>query len=278
MKPVKHRVEAMILVEVDDFNVAVRDDQEEELLRRLRERFVFGKFERQEADFNGRVKIEDQAVYMNQEKYILEKVKAVDLSRGRRAQEDAELLPKEFEDFRSMLCKISWVARQTSPEAAGMVSILSSRLPKAKISDVIILNKMVGHLRSTAKQGIKLHRFEPEEMCFLGISDAGGVDGLSEGVDENGLIEDPVQGAWLVLGCNKVPAHDEHLRVSVLTWRSTKLKRRVTSTLASETLTFAQCLGEVEWVQVLYRDMVFGDVQPEAWSRVVAPSCVLAAE
>ena len=71
-------------------------------------------------------------------------------------------------------------------------------------------------------------------MLHIGVSDAGGVDGTTAGLGADGMIEDPVQGSWIVLASDKLPAHDEHLRVSVLSWRSTKLKRRVTSTLASE--------------------------------------------
>ena len=90
------------------------------------------------------------------------------------------------------------------------------------------------------------------------------------------MIEDPVQGSWIVLASDRLPAHDEHLRVSVLSWRSTKLKRRVTSTLASETLAFSQCLREIEWMQVLYRDLLFGDVTAETWRQVIQPfTCLL---
>ena len=215
---------------------------------------------------------------MHQEKYVVEKLKAIELSKTRRAQKDSPLLEGEMESFRSMLYRVSWLSHQTRPEAAGMTSILSSRLPRATMADVIVLNKMIGHLRSTPKQGIRLRRFNPEQMCFIGTSDAGGVDGKGVGEETgvDGMIEDPVQGSWLVLSSDRVPSHDEHLRVSVLSWRSTKLKRRVTSTLASETLSFAQCLGEIEWMQVLYRDMVFGDVQAETWHKIVQPfTCLL---
>ena len=276
-KPVPDRVEAMVLVEVDDFNVAVRPEFEEELLQELRARFKFGKWQRSEADFNGRhVKITDNDVYMHQEKYVLEKLKPVELSRGRRAQKDSALNPEEAEEFRSMLYRVSWLSHQTRPEAAGLTSILSSKLNRATIQDVITLNKMVGHLRSTPRQGIRLRRFPPDRMCFIGISDAGGVDGNVDGEGADGMVEDPVQGSWLVLASDRVPTHDEHLRVSVLSWRSTKLKRRVTSTLASETLAFSQCLGEIEWMQVLYRDLTHGDVTPESWRDVIQPfTCLL---
>ena len=53
-KPVETRVEAMILVEVDDFNVAVQPEHEQELLDSLKGKFRFGKWRRDEADFDGR--------------------------------------------------------------------------------------------------------------------------------------------------------------------------------------------------------------------------------
>ena len=274
---VADRVRALILLEVDDFNIAVRTEYQDELLTKLKDRFVFGKWEYDEADFNGRhVKIMANGVHMHQEKYVLEKLHAIDLPRGRRAQKGSLLLGPEIESFRSMLYRISWVAHQTRPEAAGVVSILSSRLQHATVEDAILLNKMVGHLRSTAKQGIRLHPFDPEKMTFIGISDAGGVDGTTRGFGDDGLIEDPVLGSWLVLGSDRIPTHDEQMKISVLSWRSTKLRRRVTSTLASETLAFSQCMGEIEWMQVLYRDMVHGDVNPEVWRNVIQPyACLL---
>eukprot|EP00439_Symbiodinium_sp_Y106_P070056 s466_g12.t1 len=67
---------------------------------------------------------------------------------------------------------------------------------------------MVGHLRSTPKQGIRLRRFDPEHMCFIGMSDAGGVDGKVTREGADGLIEDPVQGSWLVMASDRVPSQE----------------------------------------------------------------------
>ena len=75
----------------------------------------------------------------------------------------------------------------------------------------------------------------------------------------------------MVLASNMLPAHDRKIPVSVLSWRSSKLKRRVTSTMASETMALSQCLGEIEWLQVLFRDLVFGDVQTQDWRRSLSP-------
>ena len=243
---------AMILIEVDDFLIAAKDEEVHASLQgALQKRFHFGKWEVREADFIGRrIKQEKGEIRMDQEKYILEKLEAISLSRSRRAEKEAPLEEEEFKQFRSMLYKVSWVAHQTRPEAAGAVSILSSRLHKANVEDIILLNKMVGYLRSSSSQGLRIRKFDPREMTFIGVSDAGGVDGDFRGLGKDGLPEDPVQGAWLVLTSNLLPAHDLKVKVSVLSWRSSKLKRRVTSTMAGETMSLSQCLGELEWLQI----------------------------
>eukprot|EP00435_Cladocopium_sp_Y103_P035246 s245_g9.t1 len=274
------QLEALILMEVDDFMIAAKNQKIlKELQDKLQNRFCFGKWETQSAEFIGRRIVKsDTEVKLDQQKYILEKLEAVNLSKGRRADKASELSEQEFKDFRSMLYRVSWVAHQTRPEAAGTVSILSSQLHKANIGDVILLNKLIGHLRSTATQGIRLRSFNSKEMTFVGISDAGGVDGEVRGWNAEGLPDDPVQGAWMVLASNMLPAHDRKIPVSVLSWRSSKLKRRVTSTMASETMALSQCLGEIEWLQVLFRDLVFGDVQTKDWRRSLSPFMVFLPE
>ena len=160
---------------------------------------------------------------------------------------------KSFEDFRSMLYKVNWVAHQTRPEAAGIVSILASRLKNATVHDISCLNKLISHLRSTASQPLVLHKFSNRDMVFIAASDAGGVDGKPVGKLDN--LQDTVQGAWIILCADRVPSASSKTKVSILSWRSAKLKRRVTSTLASEALAFSQALGELEWLQVMFMDM-----------------------
>jgi len=266
----------LILIEVDDFVVAAKDKETlQDAQKQLMSRFKFGKWEENEADFIGRhVKKEGREIKMDQEKYIVEKVEPVHLSKGRRSAKNAPLNEEEFKNFRSMLYKASWLAHQTRPEASGVVSILSSRLHQATVNDAIMLNKLVGHLRSTSKQPLRIKGFNREEMKFIGISDAGGVDGDIRGLGKDGLPEDPVQGAWLVLASDLLPAHDLRINVSTLSWRSTKLKRRVTSTMAGETLSMSQCLGEVEWMQIFYRDLAFGDVRVQQWQESLVPFLV----
>ena len=82
----------------------------------------------------------------------------------------------------------------------------------------------------------------------------------------------------MVLASSMLPAHDRKIPISVLSWRSSKLKRRVSSTMASETMALSQGLGEIEWLQVLFRDLVYGDVQTQDWRRSLSPFMIFLPE
>ena len=273
VKRINGKIEAMILLEVDDFNIAATKEYQPILQQLLTERFVFGKWERDSADFAGRtVTFLEDRVVMSQEKYIVEKLHQIKVSRGMLSNKKAYLTPDQFEEYRSMLYRVSWLAHQTRPEAAGIVSLLSSRLNKATIHDLSCLNKLIHHIKSTASQPLVLHKFDLDKLILIAASDAGGVAGnpIAEEAGSEEL-EDTVQGAWVILAANRMPSASQKTKVSVLSWRSSKLKRRVSSTLAGEALSFSQALSEVEWIQLMIRDVLHGDVHREDWRKSIVP-------
>ena len=102
-------------------------------------------------------------------------------------------------------------------------------------------------------------------MVLVAASDAGGIDSKHLG------DEDTVQGAWVILATGSMPTSSHKVRASILSWRSAKLRRRVASTLAGEALAFSQALGELEWLQFMHRDVVFGDVSRANWQESLLP-------
>ena len=272
-KKTNGKIEAMIMLEVDDFNIASSPEYQAELQKLLQERFQFGKWEFDAADFAGRtVRFEKDKVTMSQEKYIAEKLHQIKVPRSMLSIKEELLNAELFEEYRSMLYRVSWVAHQTRPEAAGIVSLLSSRLNRATIHDLCCLNKLVHHIKGTANQPLVLHKFDLEKMVLIAASDAGGVSSepaRKESGDEE--LEDTVQGAWVILASDRMPSASQAVRVSILSWRSAKLKRRVSSTLAGEALAFNQALAEVEWLQLMIRDILHGDVHKEDWKKSIVP-------
>ena len=267
----KGQLLAQVLIEVDDINIGATESYLPVLKEKMNAAFKFGKWEDQEADFAGRhVKVSEDRVTFHQEKYIIEKIHPVKLGKGRLSDPSSLLTEDEFEPYRSLLYRVNWVAHQTRPEASGVVSILSSRLKNATIHDAHCLNKLAVHLRSTAQQPLILTKIDVNRLVLISVSDAGGVDSLPIGPEEERL-QDTTQGAWIILAAERVPSASSGTRVSVLSWRSTKLRRRVSSTLGGEALAFSQALSEAEWLQIMFRDVVFGDVDRADWSRSLTP-------
>lgn len=142
-----------MLLEVDDFIIGVHSEYQCELNTKLTERFQFGKFAFGNESYAGReIVVKEDRIDITQEKYILEQLHPVPLSKGRKKDRNAPLQSHEFAAARSLLYKTSWVAKETRPEAAGMCSISASRLHVGTIEDIHLMNRMVGHLRSTAQR------------------------------------------------------------------------------------------------------------------------------
>ena len=256
---------------MDDFLIASSSYHlAEELESRLKARFKFGKYKhttREGADFVGRrIRVFGDRITVDQATYILEEVRPMKVAKGRLSNPQAALTEEEFISLRSLVYKLNWLGRESRPEAAGGASITASHLKEPIIKDVQCVNKLVTHLRRSASRPIVIWAFPVKELAFATISDAGGVGGNENRLEEDGLPSDCTQGAWMVVATSKAITKGIRAPVSVLAWHSSKLRRRISSTLSGETLALSAAIGEVEWLQLLWRDVVHGDVTaPRDW-------------
>ena len=83
------------------------------------------------------------------------------LERGRLTQANAPLEPLEFDQLRSLIYKFNWLGKESRPEAAGVASILASRLNVSTVTDIKLANKLVNTLRESAKRAITLWSLVP---------------------------------------------------------------------------------------------------------------------
>ena len=168
-------VDGLILIEVDDLAIGTRRMQEAEVQQRFQAPFRFGKWEKREASCAGRrIRQRDQYVLVDQEnKYILEKLQPVFLRE--KQQKDKKLSLDVFNQLRSLVYKISWVAKESRPEASGSASILAQRLKELTVSDVLIANRVVKFFRSSASQCLTIWRHDARNLRVISVSDAGGI-------------------------------------------------------------------------------------------------------
>jgi hypothetical protein len=248
-----------VLVEVDDLLLGGSKDDLGRLRADLEKRFSFGKWKEDQSDFAGRrIRWRPECILVDQKKYVLEQIHPVKLGKGL-APTDA-LSSQEYKDFRSLIYKLSWVGKESRPEDAGAAALLAQALPRATRKDAMIANKMVKYLRSTASQCITIWAHHHKNFQFVSMSDSGGV-----GSDE------PVQNSLLILAADRGVESGRATRASVLAWRSTKCKRVVNSSLAGEAIATSAALAGAEWLQVMYRDICWNDVEVSDWSKALLP-------
>ena len=133
----------------------------------------------------------------------------------------------------------------------------------------------MNHLRNTAGRQLRIWKFDPSEMSFIVISDAGGINTKEAEVDELGLPADATQGAWMVLSAEALPVGTQSVKASPMAWRSSKLKRKVFSTFGGETQAMLQGINEVDWLQIMYRDAVSHHLELKDWRNSLSPHMVV---
>ena len=240
------QIKSMVLLEVDDVLIATRDAfTRAQVKKSLERRFRFGLYKPgtpEGLEYAGRrVKFFPDKVTVDQENIILEEMHPIRPPKGKASKKYSTLDTAEFNALRFLCVQSQLGGTGVSPRSF------------------------------TASRAITLWGTRSEDVSVITMSDAGGVGSKNDSIEEDGLPSDATQEAWLVALADKRVMTDERAKVSVLAWRSAKLKRRVASTLAGETLALSAALAEAEWIQVPLRDIVYGDVEVPDWRRSLAP-------
>ena len=264
------KLDAQVLIEVDDLFLAAPPRVLEKIRSDLFADFEFGKWKslaEGESEFAGRrFRLKSDRMLIDQEKYILEQIAPLPLPRKRKASKEDLLDPSEFAHYRHMVYKINWVASQSRPEVAGTASILAGSFPTPTVEDYAIMQKACKMLRATASQSLTIWAMDLDWAVFVTFSDCGGVGSASKG---------GAQGAWITGVADLGVRDGSKGRFSPLSWKSSKIKRAVPSTLSGETITLSNSLGEAEWMSLLLRDARFGDVKVRGWRKCSGPFCTV---
>eukprot|EP00971_Amphidinium_carterae_P308113 6123444-Amphidinium_carterae.1 len=244
----------MVLLDVDDLILACSPTDAEQFKKDIEVRFELGKYEKDRSSFCGRrLACTPECIEVDMEKYIVE-------------EEDMKRL-------------------QSADQRCGIASMLAARLKDCTTQDVITANKAVQYLKSTKDVKLKLWRIPWNRLHLVTHSDAGGVLTKEVGVWHEGSgPTDSTQGAWLIFATDGLPKTEELVRLSPLMWKSSKLKRKVPSTLAGEALALSEAVASVEWSQMMLRDVksnnLLGDLNWERscgpFAMTMSPQCALA--
>ena len=260
-------VKWMILLDVDDLILSCPAKDRKEFHDLIAQRFQLGKYEEDQSEFCGRRIIQrgDGLIEVDMQKYILEDLQEIEVSRQRKADKKDQVTMEEFKSLRSAIFKLNWLGREARPEVSGTASIMASALPRARVEDILLINKVIRFLKRTSERTLKVWPIPVGELHLLSFSDAGGVLGRQSGEWTGEEIQEPTQGAWIIFA-GQVGTHGRTKNMSPLMWRSGKLRRKVPSTLAGETLALGEAVASVEWAQVFLADILRNKVPRKDWS------------
>ena len=147
--------------------------------------------------------------------------------------------------------------------------MLASKVKEPVIKDVAEANAAAHLLRSSAAQKIVIWPIPPKDLRFSVVSDSAGPGSADA---------EQAQGVWLVFSSERDLVDGDLSRVSPMAWRSSRLRRVVSSTLAGETLALCQGVAEMEWLQAIWQDVVFNRAVRDGWEDQVLDFSVILRE
>ena len=212
-------------------------------------------------DFAGRrfVQNPDFGFRIDVKRYIDEKLSPIGISAARKSLKTEPCTESESRQLRTVNGAPGWVARQIRPDECSTVSLLQSAWSRATVQDVLDANASIRRLKGSADVGIRVVLMPITEIRTMSFSDAG--NGGADSPDHHS------HGGFIVgLTAGDLNRNVE-APVSIISWSSHKIKRKVDSTLHGESLCLADGLAEAEWVWCLFREAVFADFKPSTGKR-----------
>ena len=146
--------------------------------------------------------------------------------------------------MRGAVAAINWTAREGRPDAASAASILSGCFPDPKVSDAWAVNAVVDHLKGTQVKLI-VHARNEKEVRHVVISDSS--------FDPSGRTK-PQHGWLQAITTPKLNA-GETAPISLIAWKSKRLKRKAGNTLLCESISLSTAMGALEKQVATWRSL-----------------------
>eukprot|EP00971_Amphidinium_carterae_P163432 3240555-Amphidinium_carterae.1 len=190
--------------------------------------------------FNGRrvEQMSDFSFRVSMRDFITTRLQPIKVPRERKRDLSAALTEDERTVLRTVLMKILWIARQCRPEVQGSCSVIASRVPTATVAELVELSKVVDYLLSSPHASIRIHAIPVHEWCLAVFCDA---------APNNGKHESAL-GGFVIGVSTKALNEGRDAPLSILSWRSGKIERQCSSSLASESFALVNALAYAEWL------------------------------
>ena len=254
-----HPTEGIIVVEVDDI-LESGNERHRNKMAWLEKKLRFGKIinlrEHPEGTgYAGRRIMQgpDGSFQYTMADYIKNRLKYVRIERKylKKDASTTSLKEDEINQLRGVVAAINWIAREGRPDVSAAASILSGCFEKPLMQHVLETNQVVDHLKNHHVV-LKVHHIPEEQVRHLVISDAS--------YDPTGKVKP--QHGWIQAITTPQLNRGEVAPVSLMSWKSRRLRRKAGNTLLCESIALSTALGAMEKQVAVWRSFCKSKYDP----------------
>ena len=247
------KTRGVLVIEVDDV-VECGDEYHRACVDELEKTIKFGKSGKSvnaqecETMYAGRSlkQLKDFSFEMHMEQYVYTRLAPISLSRKVLKKDAAATVLDETEQtqLRGAIAALSWVSRECRPDAAAAASVLASSFPQPTIETVYQANEVIRHLKQHPVK-LRIHSIPEEDLRNLLIADSA-FDTSGREKSQHGFL----------LGFTDKSLNAGHLApVSLMTWRSKRLRRKASSSMLCEALSLSSSTAALEKQDALWASL-----------------------
>ena len=239
------KIEGIAVTHVDDILHGGHPEFDDNVMSPVKSAFNFGSEGSQMFRYVGMNMVQsEKSIVIDQDHYV-QGLELPDMTIAEELKCDELLCAEGQTVFRGSVAKILHVGYQSRPDVCFQAKCLSSKFGKATKTDLKIALKKIQKIQGESTRMCFPDLGEVNNWTIVGYGDAG-IRSLPDKLSS--------VGGQVIMIINKAKS-----RGCILNWRSKKLLRKVTSSLAGEALAMVATIGEIVYNKAILKQ-IYGDV------------------
>ena len=274
----------MLVLHVDDACYGGSGPEYDACVAKTRQAFKLGSEKEWDFEFLGRhvVQHEDYSISVDQHAFV-QGLHHIHIPKDRRRNSKGRLTAKEEHDYRSLVGQLAWPARESMPGLSYVVSDLQQRVATATVEDLVACNNALKLAREMVAQGLRLEfpvldDVDKEPTLFWTLSErkkktlsrdtSNSRLGVAA-VHDASFMQQPGEGSqygyMLLVGPTSL--YESSKKCHLLDWSSSKIHRKVKSTLAAEAAGASRAFDRATYLRCLMCEIERG--RSPDWNEMV---------
>ena len=233
-------------IHVDDCALGGTGPVFETSVAKLKERFPFRKWRTRSGEFCGAMysQSDDGTIKMSM-KSSIDKIKPANLPKNRSSEQPLE--DHQVKVLRAINGSLNWVTSQARPDLASQTSFSQQSFPNPKLKHLRNVNSIVRRAKQHADLSLTFKPIALKNLAVCCHSDAAFAN-----------VGNHTQAGYMIAFTEKQLNQGCMSIWNPAAWRSYRLTRAVSSTLAAESQAMATASGTVEWMCLLLHELIHG--------------------